>query len=70
MASRNSPHSVNRTSILRSLEQQNTGSFMVVRVVLNRFCCFHTFDKFPRKQSVSGNFVVSMIRNANTALGN
>ncbi len=49
MASGKSPHSVNRAPILRSLKQQNAWSFGVVRIVLNDFRGFHTFDKFPRK---------------------
>ena len=69
MASGKSPHNVDRAPILRSLEQQNAGSFRVVRIVLNDFRGFHTFDKFPCKQPISSDLVVSVLRNSDTALG-
>ena len=70
MASGKSPHNVDRASIFRSLEQQNAGSFRVVRIVLNDFRGFHTFDKFPCKQPISSDLVVSVLRNSDTALRN
>ena len=49
MASGKSPYSVNGAPVLRSLEQQNTWSFGVVRIILNYLRCFHTLDKLPCK---------------------
>ena len=60
---------MDRPPIFRSLEQQNARSFGKVRVVLYQFRSFYTFDKFPRKQSVGGQLVVSVFRNSEVALG-
>ena len=64
------PHRVDRPPIPRSLEQQHTWSLGVVRIVLDDLRCVHTFDKFPRGQPVSGEFVVSVRRYADAASGN
>ena len=70
MASGKSPHNVDRASIFRSLEQQNAGSYRVVRIVLNDFRGFYTFDNFPCKQPISSDLFVSVLRNSDTALRN
>ena len=62
------PHGVDWSPILGSLEQQDTGSFRVGRIVLDHFRRFYTFDQFPGKQSVRSQFVVSVLRNLHTAL--
>ena len=49
MASGKSPYSVDGASVLRSLEQQNTWSFGVVRIILDYLRGSHTFNKLPYK---------------------
>ena len=49
MARGKSPYSVDGAPILRPLEQQNTWSFGVVRIILDYFRGFHTFNKHPCK---------------------
>ena len=62
------PHGVDWSPILGSLEQQDTGSFRIGRIVLDHFRRFYTFDQVPGKQSVRSQFVVSVLRNLHTAL--
>ena len=69
MAGGKSPYGMNRSPIPRSLEQQNARSFGIVWIVLNDFRGFYTFHKFSRKQSVSGQLVVSVLRDQDIAFG-
>ena len=38
--------------------------------MLNDFCGLNTFDEFSRKQSISSNFVIAMLRNSDTTIRN
>ena len=49
MASGKPPYSVDGAPVFRSLEQKNTWSFGVVRIILNYLRGFHTFNKLPCK---------------------
>ena len=60
---------LSRTPIRCSLKHQGAWSFRVVRVFLDDFCTFRAFDKFPGKQPVSSELVVSVLRNSNHTLG-
>ena len=70
MAGRNSPHDVYYTPISGSLEQQYTWPLVIIRIVFNYLGGFHTLDKFPCKQAISGDLIVSMLRNPDISLKN
>ena len=47
MVSGNSPYRVYNAPIVCLLEQQNTGAFLIVRILLNYLRGSHSLDNFP-----------------------
>ena len=61
MAGGNSPYGMYRTPVLCSLKHQDAWSLREVRILLDDFRGSHTIDKFPCKQSIGREFVVSVL---------
>lgn len=70
MTTGKSPYNMSQAPVSGSLEQQHAWPFGVVWIVFNHFCGFRSIDKFPYKQSVSGDLIVSMPRNSDIAFKN